>query len=281
MKIHKEYRRLEHVEEVNIYDVHEREFYKPAEKKFDLEKIPFQNIMKNLSTDINIFLPYHDGEDFIIHGLGANALKRGNIPQDVIMGRLLSECSPMYSKLLQESLFEVYKTHETKFIRFLYYTGNKLARLTNVKVMFEMGRVFVLSDHKDTSENSLYISEENRDEDKANLIEYFSQTGSYYKVNGKYSWTQGIYNIINRPREETDEHYNIVFDLAIPEDIPLVDKILKEMDSGKPTLDTVLRIRTGSNVKAVKILIGGHKRKGHPRFIKPDDTSGRFPPERF
>ena len=103
MKIHKEYRKLEHIEEVSIYDVYESELYQPAEKKYELEKIPFQKIMSNLSTDINIFIPFRDGNDFIIHGLGSNVLERGKISQEEVTGRLLSECSPMFHKLLYES----------------------------------------------------------------------------------------------------------------------------------------------------------------------------------
>ena len=245
MRIHKEYRKLENVEEVNVYDVHEKEFYIQAPKEFEMENIPFPVVMKNIKTDINIFVPYKDGEDFIIHGLGNSALKRGNIQQEDIEGRLLSKASPMFHQLLHESLFEVYKTHEIKHMRFLYHHKEKLARLTNVKIIYEMGRIFILSDHIDTSESTLYIPEdENRDEDKANLIEYFAQTGSYYKINGKYSWTQGIYNIINRPRDEYDEYYNIIFDLTIPEDKPLVEKINKIMDSGTSHYESIIRIRT-------------------------------------
>ena len=55
MRIHKEYRRLENIEEVNIYDVHEKEFYRDAPKEFDMEKIPFQEVMKNIKTDFNIY----------------------------------------------------------------------------------------------------------------------------------------------------------------------------------------------------------------------------------
>ena len=74
--------------------------------------------MKNIKTDINIFVPYKDGEDFIIHGLGNSALKRGNIRQEDIEGRLLSKASPMFHQLLHESLF-VFHIHYKLFLLFL------------------------------------------------------------------------------------------------------------------------------------------------------------------
>lgn len=255
MRIQKEYRKLENIEEVNIYDVHEREFFNYVEQEFEVEKVPFQKLMKNISADINIFIPYNDGEDFIIHQLGKSGLKRGNITQNDIKGRLLSKVSPVYHKLLYEGLFEVYKTKKTKYMRFLYHDEDTLARISNIKIIYDMGRVFIVSNHIDTNEGRLYIpEEEGREENKANLIEYFSQTGSFYKVKGKYYWTQGIYNIINRSREGRDEYYNIIFDLAIPEDRPLVEKIIEIMDSGSPTYETVIRIKTDEKtIKYVEV----------------------------
>lgn len=76
------------------------------------------------------------------------------------------------------------------------------------------------------------------------MIEFFSQTGSYRKIDGKYTWTQGIYNIINRSREDHDEYYNIVFDLAIPEDKKLIEKILQIMDTDVGYHEDIIRIKT-------------------------------------
>ena len=45
-----------------------------------------------------------------------------------------------------------------------------------------------------------------------------SQTGSYYKTNNKYTWTNGIYNILGRHPKSSDKYYNIIFDLALKED---------------------------------------------------------------
>ena len=87
---------------------------------------------------------------------------------------------------------------------FYYHFHEKLARFSNVKIVYDMDKLILISDHRDNQETKLQVPDEEYDE-KANLIEYFSQTGSYYKINDRYTWTQGIYNIINRTREENDE----------------------------------------------------------------------------
>lgn len=141
------------------------------------------------------------------------------------------------------------KQKKPKKFRINYYENDKLARLSNVKILYDMGKIILISELKYTNETK-FLEEnfKNYDENKANLIEYFSQTGSYYKINDKYSWTQGVYNIINRSREENDEYYNIIFDLAIPEDRPLIDKIQKKLDSGVAAYESAIRIKTHDGI---------------------------------
>ena len=114
---------------------------------------------------------------------------------------------------------------------------------------------FLLTDYTDTSANYFNISNKKSfEEDKSNMMEYFSQTGSYNKFDGKYFWSQGVYNIINRPREESDKYYNIVFDLVIPEDKHLVDNILRVMDGGETQFEEDIRIKTvDGNIKTVEV----------------------------
>ena len=85
-------------------------------------------------------------------------------------------------------------------MRFYYHFHEKLARFSNVKIIYDMEKLILISDHRDNRGTSLHVSDDEYDE-KANLIEYFSQTGSYYKIKDRYSWTQGIYNIIKSSRE--------------------------------------------------------------------------------
>ena len=74
-----------------------------------------------------------------------------------------------------------------------------------------MDKIILISDHRDNQETRFTVPEDSNDE-KANLIEYFSQTGSYYKTHDEFTWTPGIYNIINRSKEASDAYYNIIFE---------------------------------------------------------------------
>ena len=247
MRIKREFRKVEDVEEISIYGVEDIDFYVPCPREFEAENIPVRELMNNIDIDIHTLLPYNDCEDFILQGLGRYTLKRGNIADDDVVGRRLSKISPMYYEILKDSLQEVYRTGVTKKMRFFYFIDERVARFTNVKIVFEVGRLFVLTDHIDTTESILLGSNE-ISSDKSYLMEYVSQTGSFNKVNGKYTWSPGIYNIINRLHDERDEYYNIIFDLVIREDKHLVHEILDELGSGTDYLEKVVRIRTHDGV---------------------------------
>ncbi len=238
MRIEKAYRKLEDTLEVSIYDTTEKEMYQPAEPMFEGMQIPFKKTLRNLPCDMNIFTPYNDGEDFVIEMMGLSALERANIHTKDVSGRLISQISPAFHEILHDTLYDVYKTQKTHKMRIQYYKNDKLARFSNVKVIYDLGKVILISDLKYTGENRT------EGENKADFIEYLSQTGSYYKINDKYSWTQGVYNILGRSREENDEFYNIIFDLVIPEDKPVVENMLKVLDEKTPKYETVIRIKT-------------------------------------
>ena len=247
MRRERTYRQMEDMEEVHIYDITESELFIPVPQEFEMFYTPFEKTLNELSNDLDIFVPYDNGNDFIIHRLGLGALMRGEITQKDVAGRLLSKTSPGFYKVLAEPLKEVYETHKTKKMMFYYHFHEKLARFSNIKIIYDMDKLIIISDHRDNEETKLHVPDDEYDE-KANLIEYFSQTGSYYKINDRYSWTQGIYNIINRGRIENDEYYNIVFDLVIPEDRPVIEKLLKELDKGRATYETIFRIKTDDGI---------------------------------
>lgn len=242
MKIIRVYRKLENIEEVQVYSVQGDEFYRPAPQEFDVENTPFPKLLTIIPIGLHILLPYNDGDDFIIMELGKVSIKRGNFSQDDVRGRLLSKVSPVFHEVFYESLFEVYLSHNLKNMRFFYHIDDKLISVTNIKIFYENGMIFLLTDNVDTAGDD--STAKDYGEDRSSMMKYFSQTGSYNKVNGKFSWSQGIYNIINRPREESDKYYNIVFDLVIPQDMYLIDRIHKIIDDGAEKCEETIRIRS-------------------------------------
>ena len=146
--------------------------------------------------------------------------------------------------MLHDYLFEIYTNHSTKEMRIVYYDNqNELIKKITAKIVFYMERIFIIvSNVGGTIGNPAGMLDKTLDENQNSIMENLSQTGSYYKINGKYTWSQGIYNIINRNKEESDEQHNIVFDLAIPEDNYKVDKILSIPNKETSQCDEVIRI---------------------------------------
>ena len=216
------------------------------------EKVRFSNVMKHVPSDINVFLPIDDGEDFIIERIGWNLLERLNIKLEDVEGRKLSECSPFYYEIFGNAFKEVYETGKTKTMRVFYYRSDKIHALANIHVIIDEGEIYAISDLRKAVEENKTPEEQQKEEEenKAALIEYFSQTGSYYKIHDEFTWTPGIYNIINRSKEASDSYYNIIFDLVIPEDKPLVEELLDTMSPETDSYENIIRIKTpGGQIK--------------------------------
>lgn len=249
MRVEKEYRHLEGIDEIRIFNASQKDFYKPAPKEFEIEDIPLQELINNIPVEIHSLIPCKKGKDFIIQNVGKFTLDKYHCTPDDVKGRLLSKLSPLFYEILHDDLLDVYQNHNTKRIRFVYYNKNKLTKLSNAKIVFDGERIFVTSNNIDTKISSrVDLEYRNFDEDKTDIIENFSQTGSYYNINGKYTWSQGIFNIINRAKEESDDYYNIVFDVVIPEDQHIVNKIFDATNKETTQCNEIIRIRTDDGI---------------------------------
>lgn len=257
MRIEKEHMDLENIDEIRIYNAPKKDFYIPTPQEFDIDEIPMRDLIDNIPVEIHTFLPYENGKDFIIESLGSFTLNKYNCTQEDAKGRLLSKLSPLFFDILHDYLLDVYENHTIKRIRFVYYKKNKLTKLSNAKIVFDMDRIFIITNNVDTGVSKWeYIDDETFDEDKSSMMENFSQTGSYYNINGKYTWSQGIYNIINRPKEESDDFYNIVFDLVIPDDQHIVDKIFDTTNKETAQCNEIIRIMThDESIKIIEVSI--------------------------
>ena len=252
MRVEKQFRELEQIEEIRVYNIDPEEIFNDVPPVKKTEKVRFSNVMKHVPSDINVFTPVDDGADFIVERIGWNLLERLNLNLDDVVGRLFSQVSPFYFELFKDTFNEVLKTNETKSMRIFYYRSDKIQTLANIHVVYDEGEIYAVSDLKKAIDKTKSPEEQQREdeENKANLIEYFSHTGSYYKTHDEFTWTPGIYNIINRSREAGDAYYNIIFDLVIPEDKPLVEELLQTMSPETDTYENIIRIKTpGGHIK--------------------------------
>ena len=245
MHVEKEYRELENIEEIRVYNITKDKVFQEAEQVTKLDKVRFSNIMKLVPSDINVFQPIDD-DDYIVERIGWNLLERLNVRLEDVVGRKFSEASPFYYGIFKDTFREVCQTNKTKAMRIYYYMSDKIVTLANIHVLCDEGKVYIISDLKKADHTSKSVEDQKREEDenKATLIEYFSQTGSFYKARDEYTWTPGIYNIINRSKETSDAFYNIIFDLVIPEDQPLVEELLQTMSPETDTYENIIRIKT-------------------------------------
>ena len=253
MRVKKEHMLLEDIDEIRIYDATPEDLYNPTPKEFDVEDIKINELFNNIPFDINTFIPHDGGKDFIIQGLGRFTLKIYDCAPEDVEGRLLSKLSPPVFDILYDYLSEVNANHSTKEIRFAYYNDSRLTNVSTVNIIYDMERIFVVTDNVDTT---IPDNEKNKsiDKDKSNMMENFSQTGSYYLINGKYSWSHGIYNIINRKEEKSDTRYNIVFELVIPDDKHIVDEIFEASNREVSQWDEIFRIKTpDGKVKVIEV----------------------------
>ena len=128
MRVEREYMHLEGIEEIRIFNASQSDFYKPTPKEFDIDDLPLQELINNIQVEIHCLIPYENAEDFIVQRVGMFTLDKYNCTQDDVKGRLLSKISPSFHEILHDDFVEVYKNHNVKEIRFVYYHKNKLSR---------------------------------------------------------------------------------------------------------------------------------------------------------
>ena len=57
MRIEKEHRHLEGIDEIRIFNASQKDFYKPAPKEFDIKDLAFQELINNIPIEIHCLPP--------------------------------------------------------------------------------------------------------------------------------------------------------------------------------------------------------------------------------
>ena len=92
MHVERQYRELEKIEEIRVYNIERDKVFHPSEPVKKLDNVRFSNVMKHVPSDINVFQPMDDG-DFLVERIGWNLLERLNLKLEDVEGRRFSEAS--------------------------------------------------------------------------------------------------------------------------------------------------------------------------------------------
>lgn len=209
-----------------------------------------RKLLKAIPSDIHILLPIREGNDFIVIRLGWTTLQKTNLDSNDVEGRMYSNVLPFHYNLLKDYCKKAVTTKKPIKLRLYYYRNNRIQSIVHTTILEDNGKIYIVEDYSSEKEKNKPRIKEDKDSKKLELIEYFSQTGSYYKYKNKYTWTSGIYNIINRTPEIDDQYYNIVFNLVVDEDQHKVEKLLNNLGPESSHIEEIIKIKTKTgNIK--------------------------------
>ena len=250
MHVKKRYDENSDIAEIEIHDINTKDIYKPSPKILDIHQPKHRKLLKAIPSDIHILLPIREGNDFIVMRLGWTTLQKTNLDSNDVEGRMYSNVLPFHYNLLKDYCKKAVTTKKTIKLRLYYYRNNRIQSIVHTTILEDNGKLYIVEDYSSEKEKNKPRIKEDKDSRKLELIEYFSQTGSYYKYKNKYTWTSGIYNIINRTPEIDDQYYNIVFNLVVDEDQHKVEKLLNNLGPESPHIEEIIKIKTKTgNIK--------------------------------
>lgn len=250
MHVKKRYDENSDIAEIEIHDINTKDIYKPSPKILDIHQPKHRKLLKAIPSDIHILLPIREGNDFIVMRLGWTTLQKTNLDSNDVEGRMYSNVLPFHYNLLKDYCKKAVTTKKTIKLRLYYYRNNRIQSIVHTTILEDNGKLYIVEDYSSEKEKNKSRIKEDKDSRKLELIEYFSQTGSYYKYKNKYTWTSGIYNIINRTPEIDDQYYNIVFNLVVDEDQHKVEKLLNNLGPESPHIEEIIKIKTKTgNIK--------------------------------
>lgn len=250
MYIEKKYLPSEKITEIKIHDLNENlEYYKTPKIK-DIYQSEYESILERISSDVNIFSLNDEKNDLIILRFGKILLQRFNIKQEDVEGRLLSKTIPFYYNLFKEPVANMLKTKKEEKLRLMYFKETKLQLIINIIIISDHGKIYIINNYSDNLLESNFQKPmlQNYDQERLHLMEYISQSGSVYKHENRYTWTPGIYSILNRSKRETDKYYNIIFNLVVDEDKYKIKKLLEKFKSTSTKAKETFKIKTESGI---------------------------------
>lgn len=215
------------------------------DEPYDIE--PFNNpLTQDENIKLAILLPNKDNSDFILQYISPKLAEFYDVDSNVLFGRSIR----MIFKIIADDLCSIFKnvieTKQKDIMHINFYEGNRL--------------MFCLKFNINPIEDYLSLTAEDiTGEIRMKELSSFKNTSAYiqktqkYAIgtkfkDGVYSWSNGIYPIIEREPSSYDKTHNILFGIVIPEDRPKLEEFKKHIrEQPDKAYKTNLRILTAKN----------------------------------
>ena len=179
MHVKKRYDENSDIAEIEIHDINTKVIYKPSPNILDIHQPKHRKLLKAIPSDIHILLPIREGNDFIVMRLGWTTLQKTNLDSNDVEGRMYSNVLPFHYNLLKDYCKKAVTTKKTIKLRLYYYRNNRIQSIVHTTILEDNGKLYIVEDYSSEKEKNKPRIKEDNDSRKLELIEYFSQTGSY------------------------------------------------------------------------------------------------------
>ncbi len=217
---------------------------------------PFDNslIMEHENIKIAILIPNENVSDFIFQYISPQFAKYYDNDSEKFIGRSIQMIYQEMGANICSILKNVYNTKNNDFVYFNYYNGNNLRYSLKLTIQYnDEGYLSVLAEDYTAQIKIRELSSLNQSSSYIQKNKKFA-IGTRFE-NGIHSWSDGIYEILEREPHSDDKTHNIIFDIVIPEEREKLEELKQFLrDNPKKSYEGIFNILTDKNVvKSLKI----------------------------
>lgn len=162
------------------------EFFIPTKKLLDLSDLKYKEVIESLDYSINIFLPYNEGEDFVVENL--SPIFKSLLPNDVDLSNIVGMSFNSFPKFIEwgmgDIINDVYKTGIKQRFKVTALFKNNLLYKFEYIFLKSNNKIFLLA--KNITDYTILSTQEKEVFDNFHDIVLIVQDGKIVRVNNTY-----------------------------------------------------------------------------------------------
>lgn len=224
------------------------------DEPYKIETFENSLIKEHKSIKIAILIPHENNTDFIFQYMSPEFAKYYNTTSEKFIGRSIKLIYPTMSKNMCSIVKNVYETKQKDTVYFYYYDNNELKYALKLNIQYtDAGYLSVLAEDYTAQIKITELSSLNKSSSYIQKTKKIA-IGTRFN-NGIHSWSDGIYEILEREPHSSDKTHNIIFDIVVPEEREKLEELKQFLrDNPKKAYEEIFSILTDTNkIKSIKI----------------------------